>query len=120
MLLRFLLTAVLFACAAMAQAQQFNLRAVVSAASSGDNTLIAAVSGKQIAVYGLDVSMASVTTFQLKCGSTAVTGAMTMNAYSKGILLTAPAYWVCPVNTALVATLGGAVQMSGTVWYTQQ
>lgn len=104
---------------ALAQLAGFNARAVVSASSSGDNTLIAAVSGKQIYVYGLDVYLASSATLTLKCGSTALTGAMTISSYSKTITSGSP-YWVCPANTALVGSLGTGVQASGVIWYTQQ
>lgn len=103
-----------------AAAQTFNLRSSISASSSGDNTVIAAVSGKQIAIYALDLSLASGTTVTLKCGSTSLTGAMTLRAYSKSLLLPAPPYWVCAANTAFVINLGSGVQASGAVWYTQQ
>lgn len=114
------LLAGLLAAPAAPQAQtSFNQRAVVSTATSGDQTLVAAVTGKQILVYGLDLYAASSLVVTLKCGSTAVTGAMTMTVYQKPISPGAP-YWVCPASTALVATLGTSVQLSGAVWYTQQ
>lgn len=100
---------------------QSNARAVISAASSGNNTIIAGVTGKRIFIYGIDLSTASVTTVQFKSGaSTALTGVMTLNAYSKGMLPIPPAYWVTDVGDAFVISLGSSVQMSGTVWYLQQ
>jgi hypothetical protein len=93
--------------------------AVVNAAASGDNTIIAAPgAGKQIEVRGYHIAAAGAVTATWKSGSTALTGAMTMatgtphDAYS----------WADPVfllaaNEALVLTLGGAVQVSGHVTY---
>lgn len=103
--------------AATANAQSFNQRAVVSISSSGD--LIGAVSGQQIYIYGLDLVLASSTTLTLKCGSTALTGAMTLISYSKQVIADTP-YWVCPAGTAFVGTLGSGVQTSGVIWYRQQ
>lgn len=101
--------------------QQFNARAVISAASSGNNTIIAGVTGKRIFIYGIDLSTASVTTVQFKSGaSTALTGVMTLNAYSKGLVQAGSAYWITDVGDAFVISLGGSVQMSGAVWYLQQ
>lgn len=110
-----LLAAINFA----AMAQTFNNRNAINFAASGDNTAIAAVSGQQIFIYGFDISLASATTVTLKCGTVALTGAMTMRAYSKGITAS-NAYWVCPANTAFVINLGGAVQTSGAVWFKQE
>lgn len=104
---------------ATANAQSFNQRAVVSGSSSGDNTLIAAVSTQQIYIYGLDLVLASSGALILKCGSTALTGAMTLTSYSKQVIADTP-YWVCPLNTAFVGNLGSGIQMSGAIWYRQQ
>lgn len=109
----------LLATPALAQVVTFNARAVVSAASSGDNTLIAGVSGKQVYVYGFDLFLASSTTLTLKCGTVALTGAMTLTSYSKGIASGSP-YWVCPAGAAFVGNLGSGIQMSGSIWYVQQ
>lgn len=106
---------------AFAQSQQFNLRATIDISSSGANTVIAGAAGKRIAVYGIDLVPTTSTTVQLKSGSTALTGPMTLAApYVKGLLQTGPAYWVTNAGDALVITLGGAVQTGGTVWYSQQ
>lgn len=102
-------------------AQQFNLRAVISTAASGDSTLVAASSGKSINVYAIDLVPASSVVATLKCGSsTAITGAMTIATPFIKPLTASPAYWVCPVGTALVLNLGTGIQVSGAVWYSQQ
>lgn len=99
--------------------QTFNQRAIVNATGSGDQTAIAAVVGKQIWVYGFDISLAASTTVTLKCGSTAQTGPMTMNAWSKGVS-GGPAYFVCASNTAFIINLGTSTTVAGIVWYNQQ
>ncbi len=45
---------------------------------------------------------------------------MTLNAYSKALLPTGPAYWITTAGEGFVINLGGAVQVSGTVWYAVQ
>lgn len=105
---------------AEAQIVTYNARAAISAASSGNNIVIAGVAGKRIYIFGIDLSTASSTTVQFKDGTTALTGIMTLNAYSKGLLVSSPAYWVLTAGNDFVISLGGAVQMSGAVWYAIQ
>ncbi len=98
--------------------QSFNARAVVSTTGAANHTIVGAVTGKQVSLFGVDVSATASTTLTIKCGSTAVTGAMTLTAYSKPI--TTPAYFVCPVGTALVFTTTGSADMGGVIWYRQE
>ena len=105
---------------APASAQTFNQRAVVSFTGTGDQIVVAGVAGKRISVFGLDLSLSTPQTLQLKSGSNALTGAMTMNAWSKPILLTAPAYFVTNAGENLVITMGGSATVGGIIWYTQQ
>ncbi len=111
--------ALLLALPAAAQLVGFNARAAISASSMGDNTVVAADATKQIYVYGLDAVLASSTTLTLKCGSVALTGAMTLTSYAKPVTQGSP-YWVCPLNTAFILNLGSGVQVSGAIWYAQQ
>jgi hypothetical protein len=93
--------------------------AVVNAAASGDNTIIAAPgAGKQIEVRGYHIVSANTVTATWKSGSTALSGPMSM---AVGNPFT-PYSWADPVfllgaNEALVLTLGGSVQVSGHVTY---
>lgn len=101
-----------------AQQTDYNQHAAISIASSGDNTVIVAVSGKRISIYGLDLYCGTATAVTLKDGSTALTGAMTVSAYSLP-LKSAPAYWILTSGNAFVINLGAANQCSGAVWYSQ-
>lgn len=108
------------AIAAPAHAQTFNQRAVVSISSaSGDRTVITGLSGKTISVYGFDLSLSATTSVTLKCGSTALTGAMPMNAWSKPVTQ-APAYFVCAGGSNLVINLGTSASMGGVIFYRQE
>jgi len=88
-------------------------RAVISTATSGDQTIVAAVSGKRIVVlnYLMTVSTNTVT---WKSGSTAISGAMdeshSVRDPDAGLIETA-------LGEALVLNLGSAVQVSGFLTY---
>lgn len=112
--------ALLFAAPASAQQVTFGQRAVVSASSSGDNIVIAGVTGKRISVWALDLVLASSTTVTLKDASTALTGAMTLTQYTKPLVAGVPAYWTLGVGDNFVVNLGTGVQVSGVVWYSVQ
>jgi hypothetical protein len=95
-------------------------RAVISAASSGDNTLVAAVTDKKIRVLEFTLVVASAVTvrFESAASGTAITGVMSLAA-NAGISTT----W-CPVGhfetisgQLLNLELGGAVQVSGWLVY---
>jgi regulator of RNase E activity RraA len=95
--------------------------AVVDAASSGDNTLVAAVTGKKIRVLAgmLTMTGTAVTVrFESGAGGTALTGQMTP---TQGSTITLP---YCPVGhfeTAAAALLnlelGGAQSVDGYIVY---
>lgn len=88
----------------------------VSISASGDNTVIAAQSGRNIEVLGLLLSLASETTVQFKSGSTAISGPQTMLS----LLLDEKAagrWYVTNQGEAFVISLGAAVQTGGTIWY---
>lgn len=103
------------------------LRASVSAASSGDNTLVAAVTGKKIKVLSLVLVAASAVTVALESGAsgTALTGDMSLvaNGDLKVVFPLAEVgyHWVETAAGALLnLELGGAVQVSGMlVYYTE-
>lgn len=105
----------------MAISSQARIRVKVDAASSGDNTLVAAVSGYKIRVlaYHLVAAGAVTAKFQSAAAGTDLTGAMTM---ATGVPLTVPLEreGVIPDTVAgelLNLRLGGAVQVSGHITY---
>jgi hypothetical protein len=94
--------------------------AVISASSSGDNTLVAAVTGKRIRVLQFTLVAAGAVTvrFESAASGTALTGVMSLAA-NAGISTT----W-CPVGhfhtiagELLNLELGGAVQVGGWLKY---
>jgi hypothetical protein len=100
------------------------VRAYISAAYSGDNTLVAAVSGKKIKVLGLVLVAAGAVTVALESGAsgTALTGDMSLTANGdlKVVFpMSEPGYhWVETAAGALLnLELGGAVQVSGCIVY---
>jgi hypothetical protein len=99
------------------------LHAAISGATSGDNTLVAAVAGKKIKVIGLFLVTAGAVTvrFESGAGGTALTGVMSMAANG---VLTIPMTmdincpWFQTADGALLnMELGGAVQVSGAIVY---
>jgi hypothetical protein len=99
--------------------------AVISTATSGDNTIVAAATnGRKIRVQEYLLVPSSAVTVTWKSGSTAISGAMDLAAKAPleagvsgqtstgldGVLQTAG-------GEALVLTLGGAVQVSGHIKY---
>lgn len=94
-------------------------RATISASSSGANTIVAASASNYFRLYAILFVVAAQVTVKLG-DTTDWTGAMTFNGGS-GLLLTnqgEPHFISSAVNKAFLITLGSAVQISGTVWYT--
>ena len=95
-------------------------RAAIDAASSGDNTLLAAVTGKRIRVHSLfAVSAGTVTVrFESAAGGTALTGQMTMAANTGFVLPHNPAGWFeTAAGELLNMELSGAVSVDGSFTY---
>ena len=92
----------------------------ISAASSGNNTLLAASTGYKIRVISYTLVAASTVTasFQDGASGTALTGAMTLIA---GVPLVVnfqrEGHFQTTVSTLLNLSLGGAVQVSGHLTY---
>ena len=94
--------------------------AVISFSSSGDNEVIAAVASEVIRVYAILFKMGGDADIIFKNGSTALTGTMPFVQYESMILdPTDEPWYVMSTNTAFNINLSAAVQVSGTVWYTQ-
>ena len=98
-------------------------RAVISAATSGNNTLVAAVTGKKICVLGMLLVATADVDVRLESGAdgTALTGVMEMAAAGNGFVLpmsTVGYHWVeTAAGSLLNLELSGAVQVSGLLVY---
>lgn len=102
----------------MSQIKQLN-SAVINASASGDNTIIAAVTGRAINVWKLLFTTAAAVNVTMKAGaSTSLSGALVFSG--NGSIFFAydgsPYYYV-PPGTAFIINLSGAVGIAGTVYY---
>lgn len=90
----------------------------IDIAASG--SVISNATGPALRVYQLVLSVATTVTVTFKSGSTALTGAMTINAGVPLVLPFSELGWL-DVNATedLVLTLGSSVQVSGTLIYSQ-
>lgn len=102
----------------MSYSQPVNF-ASVSTASSGANTLVAAVPGKSIRVLGYALVATGAVAVNFENGTTDISGVMSLAAnggvsYAGGVQC--PAFETS-IGAALGLTLGGAVQVSGHLCY---
>jgi hypothetical protein len=101
-------------------------RAVISAASAGDNTLVAAVAAAKIKVLSLGLIASGDVDVRLESGAggTALTGVISLAADGNGFVASPalPGYhhWETAVNTLLNLELSGAVQVSGWLVYYEE
>lgn len=101
-------------------------RAVISGATSGDNTLVAAAAtGLKTKVLGLYLRVAGAVNirFESGAGGTALTGVMSFNGAGEYLLWQAmPGFhWIeTAANTLLNMELSGAVQVGGIILYYQE
>lgn len=94
--------------------------AKIDAASSGDNTLVAAVTGKKIRVLALVLVSAGTVTarFESAAGGTALTGQMTLAVNTGFVLPFNPLGWFETVAAELLnLELSGAVSVDGCLTY---
>ena len=95
-------------------------RAVLSGAGSGDNSVVAAVTGKRIRVVSLFLIAAGAVNvrFESGAGGDALTGVMSIAA-NGGLALNAnyDGWFQTNGGEALNMELGGAVQVSGALTY---
>jgi len=98
-------------------------KAVINVATAADHTIVAAVTGKKIALRALALTVAGDTNLTWKSGSTAISGAMDFGGTNepRGISHGLGKY---PLETtagqALVLTNSAAVQVSGYITYTEE
>jgi hypothetical protein len=91
---------------------------VVSAALLGDNTIIPAQAGKSIYVLSYDLVVAGAVTIEFKdgVGGASLTGIQSLAANAIKTLPHNPTGWFnTSAATLLNLSLGGAVQVSGTI-----
>jgi hypothetical protein len=94
--------------------------AVIDAATSGDNTLLAAVSAKKIRVLAMFLVAAGTVNVRLESGAggTALTGQMNLVANTGFVLPYNPAGWFeTASNTLLNMELSGAISVDGSFTY---
>ena len=94
------------------------LEAKIDTTTTGDNTLVAAVSGQITKVFRIFFIVAGTTNITFKDGSTALTGAIPMVANGSFVLdFNEAAWFTTSANSAFVLNQSGAVQISGRVYY---
>ncbi len=97
-------------------------RAVIDHAGSGDNTIVAAVTGKKIRVVSAFLIAAGAVTvrFESGAGGAALTGQMTIAANGGLVLPFNPNGWFETAESALLnLELGGAVSVDGALTYVE-
>jgi hypothetical protein len=95
--------------------------AVINHATSGDNTIVPALSGKRIRVTGLFLVVRGAVNarFESGAGGTALTGVMTFVAAGDGLALqyNPDGWFECDMGALLNLELSGAVNVDGAVTY---
>ncbi len=94
--------------------------AKIDAASSGDNTIVAAVTGKKIRVVALFVVAAGAVNvaFESGAGGTALTGQMNLTTNSGFVLDYNPVGWFETASATLLnLELSGAISVDGALTY---
>lgn len=91
----------------------------VSASSSGNNTLVAAVTGKKIRVLSYSLVAAGAVTVKFQSGSTGtdLTGAMSIAANGTVSADSVNGLFETAASTLLNLSLGGAVSVTGHITY---
>lgn len=98
-----------------------DFNAAIAASASGDNTIVAAIAGKRIAVYGYVLVAAGAVTarFESGAGGTALTGQMSFAA-NGGVscpLSSGKAWFITTTSQALNLELSSAVSVAGHITY---
>ena len=96
------------------------LQAILSAALAGSNDLVAAVPGYKIAIYAWSFIAAGAVAITWKSGATSLSGAMNYGINGgeiRDVRADGEPWYQTATGEALVLSLGGAVQVSGTIYY---
>ena len=93
--------------------------ATIDSAAGGNLTIVAAVPGKRILVFGYVIVASGAVTVQWKSGTNLLTGAMALAANGGLVVVGPPDTMMLATNVgeALILTPGGATQVSGHVMY---
>jgi hypothetical protein len=91
---------------------------VIDFSNTGDNTVVAAASGKRVLIHRLMLVCSAATNLTFKRGSTSLSGAMAMGA-NGGITfdITGEPWFTTDVAEAFVISQSGTAQISGTVYW---
>lgn len=95
--------------------------AAITGTGTGDNTIIAAVTGRSIYVWKIFFTCAGAVNVTFKDGTTALSGAIILTANGSSMSLSYDgAPWFSTTNgNAFVINSSGAVALSGIVHYTE-
>lgn len=88
--------------------------------STGDNTVIAGISGQTIRVWRIFFVLSAATNLTFKNGSISLTGAMSMAANGSFLLdLQGDPWFVTSSGNNFIINQSGTAQVSGTIFYSQ-
>jgi hypothetical protein len=97
-------------------------QADISISASGDNTVVAAVSGRPIKVHQIFLVANAAVNVKFKDGASSDLNATAINLSSGGAITlqyTGQPWWVTTVGNAFIINLSGAVACTGRVYYTE-
>lgn len=100
----------------------YNLKsAKISFSTSGDNSVITAASSGPIKVYGIFFTVSGATTITYKNGSTALSDPIDLTAAgsSQTLQINKDFYFACDPGNDFIMNSLNAVNVAGTVYYTQ-
>lgn len=98
--------------------------AVITGTGTGDNVIVAAVTGLPLRIWGIMFTAAGAVNVVFKDGaSTALSGAEQLTAAGSSVTMlpdatSTPYFYVSPGN-AFIINSSGAVALTGTCWYSQ-
>ena len=97
---------------------------VIDTASASSNALVSAIAGKRVRVYGIWIQAAGTVTVTFEDDDgTNLTGAITLNARETVawyVLTNWEPYLVTQQGDGFNMLLGGSVQVSGVLWFSQE
>lgn len=105
----------------MAPAQANPLtQAPINFATSGNNTIVAAVAGKVVKVYRMTLTVGGATNITLYNGATALTGPIPLATNGSYVLdFSGIPWYTTTASNAFIINSSAAVQVSGALDYTQ-
>lgn len=102
-------------------ASQANNETIISSTTSGDHIIIAKQGGKSISVFSLFLTVGSTASLTFINGTTNLTGALSMTAYSQLYLPDRKLPWfTCSPNSDFIINTSAAVTLGGRCYYAQE